>query len=162
MARCALAMWPLVVQRHTLPWSCNEIQVCHRWITNSSTDGSHVSRLHDQGTVIDDIPSKKPRGRPRKLAQSSAGVGAFMMTLMTTAVAKGRQKGRPSKVKPALTEIEFLTKETDELSKELEVALATVEAVPVSTTGVSPERLGFMKSNDVARDSVQDMSGTWT
>ncbi|KAF3438725.1 hypothetical protein FNV43_RR21489 [Rhamnella rubrinervis] len=73
--------------------------------------------------------SKKPRGRLRKLAQSNAGVGPFTMTLMTTRAAKGRQRGRPPKVKPPLTKIESLTKENDELSKELEAALTTVEAL---------------------------------
>ncbi|KAF3449117.1 hypothetical protein FNV43_RR09841 [Rhamnella rubrinervis] len=128
--------------------------------------------------------SKKPRGRPRKLAQSNAGVGPFTTTLMTTRAAKGRQRGGPPKVKPPLTKsprtncvenadenhvhmekdkpesnvreknmeekidyivqtleclqksvetlntkVESLTKENGDLSKELEAALATVEAV---------------------------------
>ncbi|KAF3457761.1 hypothetical protein FNV43_RR02420 [Rhamnella rubrinervis] len=52
--------------------------------------------------VVMSYVSKKPRGRPRKLAQSNAGVGLFMTTLMTTTT-KGRQRGRLPKVKPPLT-----------------------------------------------------------
>ncbi|KAF3455788.1 hypothetical protein FNV43_RR00430 [Rhamnella rubrinervis] len=53
--------------------------------------------------VVMSSVSKKPRGRPKKLAQSNAGVGPFMTTLMTIRAAKGRQRGRPPKVKPPLT-----------------------------------------------------------
>ncbi|KAF3455930.1 hypothetical protein FNV43_RR00573 [Rhamnella rubrinervis] len=42
--------------------------------------------------VVMSSVSKKPRGRLRKLAQSSAGLGPFMTTLMTTTAAKGRQR----------------------------------------------------------------------
>ncbi|KAF3445202.1 hypothetical protein FNV43_RR14896 [Rhamnella rubrinervis] len=49
--------------------------------------------------------SGKPRGRPRKMARPTGGLGASTTTSATTTTATGRPRGRPPKVKPALNEV---------------------------------------------------------
>lgn len=48
--------------------------------------------------------SGKPRGRPRKMARPTGGLGGSTTTSSTT-TSTGRPRGRPPKVKPVLTEV---------------------------------------------------------
>ncbi|KAF3433593.1 hypothetical protein FNV43_RR24695 [Rhamnella rubrinervis] len=48
--------------------------------------------------------SKKRRGRPRKMARSMEGFGTSTLTSARKAIGSGRPRGRPPKVKPALSE----------------------------------------------------------
>lgn len=49
--------------------------------------------------------SGKPRGRPRKMARPSGGLGGTTATTEPTATTTGKPRGRPPKVKDSMTEV---------------------------------------------------------